>query len=259
MLPFAFSILFELILRVFKNKKIPRCWGWAFIVLLVKDETKTENAKDLRPIACTDTAGKLFWSLMNDRLRVFWTKNKYITSQQKGALSDVSGCLEHNWTLVEALKNAKLTKNQIIAVWLDLKNAYGSVRHNLIQFALEWYHVPEWFADLIFQYYDSLFAFVTTPDWNTDLFPFLVGVFQGCVISPTLFIGVFQILIDFVDKFKINPYKWHPSSKEDIPEEMSNSDSLSLSPSGSCLPSLFQTRSLYQAYFEWLHKSSFSA
>ena len=195
----------------------------------MKDESKTENAEDLRPIACTDTAGKLFWSLMNDRLRVFWTKNKYITSQQKGALSDVSGCLEHNWTLVEALKNAKLTKNQIILVWLDLKNAYGSVRHNLIQFALEWYHVPEWFADLIFQYYDSLFAFVTTPEWNTDLFSFLVGVFQGCVISPTLFIGVFQILIDFVDKFKINPYKWHSSAKEDIPEEMSNSDSLSLS------------------------------
>jgi hypothetical protein len=101
---------------------------------------------------------------MNDRLRDFWTQNKYITAAQKGALSGVSGCLEHSFNLVQALKNAKLSHRQIIVTWLDLKNAYGSVRHNLIQFALEWYHVPEWLADLIFQYYESLFAFVTTPD-----------------------------------------------------------------------------------------------
>ena len=80
-----------LIDRVFVEKKIPTCWGWAFIVLLVKEPDKNSDPGDLRPIACTDTAGKLFWSLMNDRLRLFWTRNQYITPQQKGALSDVSG------------------------------------------------------------------------------------------------------------------------------------------------------------------------
>ena len=207
-LPFAFNLLFDLISRAFKERTIPRNWGWAFIVLLSKGENAASHAKDLRPIACTNTAGKLFWSIMNDRLRSFW--------QQKGALSDVSGCLEHTWNLIEALKDAKANKRQIIISWLDLKNAYGSIRHNLIQFALEWYHVPEWFADLVFQYYDSLFAFVTTPEWSTNLFPFLQGVFQGCVISGLLFIGVFQLLIDHINQFGLDPYTWNTQSGKDL-------------------------------------------
>ena len=35
-------------------------------------------------------------------------------------------------------KNAK----EIVVAWLDLANDYGSVAHNLIQHALEWYHFP---------------------------------------------------------------------------------------------------------------------
>jgi hypothetical protein len=146
---------------------------------------------------------------MNDRLRTFWTKNRYIHKIQKGALNDVAGCLEHTFSMFEALKDAKLHKRQIVVTWLDLKNAYGSVRHNLIQFALEWYHVPEWFAEIVFQYYDSLSAFIFTDDWQSDLFAFQTGVFQGCVISPTLFIGVFQIILDFIDQFGAQPYVFH--------------------------------------------------
>ena len=43
---------------------------------------------------------------------------------------------------MEALKEAKELNRQIVISWIDLANAYGSVCHNLIQFALNWYHVP---------------------------------------------------------------------------------------------------------------------
>ena len=55
----------------------------------------------------------------------------------------MSGCVEHTYLLNEALKDAKKNRRQIVVSWVDLANAYGSVPHNLIQFALEWYHVPE--------------------------------------------------------------------------------------------------------------------
>ena len=111
----------------------------------------------------------------------------------------VSSTLGRN--LVETLKNVNLNKRQIVVTWLDLNKAYDSVRHNLIHFSLSWYHVPEWFANLIFQYYESLF----TSEWSTGLFPFNIGVFQGCVISPTLFIVGFQILIDYIDQLGRRP------------------------------------------------------
>ena len=43
----------------------------------------------------------------------------------------------------EALRYAFEHQLQICISCLDLKNAYGSVRHSLVQFALDWYHVPK--------------------------------------------------------------------------------------------------------------------
>ena len=62
-------------------------------------------------------------------------------------------CIACRGILYEALREAKAHARQIVATWIDLANAYGSVRHNLIQFALNWYHVPLRIQKLIFNYY----------------------------------------------------------------------------------------------------------
>ena len=55
--------------------------------------------------------------------------------------SGLSGTLFHH---------AKAEQRQVVVSWLDLRNAYGSVRHNLIQFALQWFRVPRVVRGLIF-------------------------------------------------------------------------------------------------------------
>ena len=105
-----------------------------------------------------------------------------------------------------ALRDAKRANRTIIITWLDLANAYGSVRHNLIHFALSWFHVPNWVCSLVSMYYNALFAKVVTRDWKTSVFPFLIGVFQGCTISPILFNIVFQMCIQYVEENGCEPY-----------------------------------------------------
>ena len=105
----------------------------------------------------------------------------------------------HAFALFEALKDAKSNNRQIVVSWLDLTNAYGSVRHNHIQFALDWYHVPKLIQDLIFDYYEKLMAKIQTAEWSTGFFLFDIGLFQGCVLSTILFDCVFQLLLDFLD------------------------------------------------------------
>lgn len=39
-------------------------------------------------------------------------------------------------------KSAKRENKDLHVVWLDLENAYGSVPHQLISFALDFFHVP---------------------------------------------------------------------------------------------------------------------
>ena len=97
---------------------------------------------------------------------------------------------------------------QIVVTWIDLANAYGSVRHNLIQFALNWYGVPRMIQELIFDYYEKVMATVITKNWSTGFFLFDIGLFQGCVLSSILFDCVFQLLLDFLQPINKMGYQY---------------------------------------------------
>ena len=108
------------------------------MILLVKDPKKVDHPEFFRNIACSNTSGKMFWSVLCDVLMEFLTKNRYIdTNIQKGFVPGLAGCVEHNWTLFEAFRNAKKHNRTIVAAWYDPRNAYGSLRHNLIPFAIQ--------------------------------------------------------------------------------------------------------------------------
>ena len=79
---------------------------------------------------------------------------------------------------------------------MDFANAFGSVRHSLIQYALLRYHIPQHIRLLFFNYYDQLFAQVETPSFKTQIFHCGIGVFQGCTASPVLFNLVMQLFLD---------------------------------------------------------------
>ena len=72
-------------------------------------------------------------------------------------------CKTHEM-LYKVPKNGK----PIVTTRQDLQNAYGTVPHNLFQFALEWFHVLEHIRKIIFNYYDELFIRVKTEEWITD-------------------------------------------------------------------------------------------
>jgi hypothetical protein len=110
----------------------------------------------------TSTIGKIFFAVVAKRVEKYMTQNKFISQVQKGFKAETPGCLEHSFAMYEALLDAKLNQRQIVVAWLDLCNAYGSVKHNLVQFALEWCHVPDMIRELILDYYDKICAQIRT-------------------------------------------------------------------------------------------------
>ena len=74
-------------------------------------------------------------------MSAYMTLNGYIKRwQQKAFMVEVAGCIEHSTLIFEALKEANEEYRSICLAMLDFANAYGSIRHNLIRFAMEWYH-----------------------------------------------------------------------------------------------------------------------
>ena len=99
------------------------------------------------------------------------------------------------------LLNAKKNAKPIVTTWLDQQNAYGTVPHNLIQFSLEWYHIPAHIRKIVFKYYDELFICVKTKDWTADWLCCYIGVFKGCPLSCILFLAVFNLCRDLLEQF----------------------------------------------------------
>src|SRR3569623_2129846 len=138
----------------------------------------------MRPISVLNAEGRLFWTVFQKRLSRFMLTNGFIDSRvQKGFMEGVAGCVEHTSMLREVLTHAKRHQRTIAMSWLDLENAYGSVRHMMVQFALKWYHVPQKLSLLLFRFYDWIFLRVQTDDLDSNFFLLAIGFPQGCTAS----------------------------------------------------------------------------
>ena len=106
--------------------------------------------------------------------------------------------MEHIKVLQEVIQDAKAKKRTVHISWFDLTDAFGSVSHDLIQLCLEHFNIPERERKYIKSLYSQLNGKISTKDWVSDLFDFLKGIFQGDPYSPSIFLVIFQPLIDYI-------------------------------------------------------------
>ena len=190
------KVLWSLLNRVWMEKCIPTEFQVGRVRLLPKS-TDTSHPKLMRPISILNSEGRLFWTVFQLRMSRYMISNKYIQPHvQKGFIEGVAGCIEHTTTHWEMLQDAKKRRRIIVLAWLDLENAYGSIRHMLVQFAMKWYYVPQRICDLLFRYYEDIFLRVVTDNWTSDYFHLAIGVPQGCTASTIMFDVAFQVVID---------------------------------------------------------------
>ena len=125
---------------------------------------------------------------------------------QKGFTNDMAGCAELTTMLSELIKNAKQTNRQITVCWTDLENAFDSLRHDLIQFALDWYHFPMAFRQFVHAYYEGIYIKIRTSKWTTESVALLIGIFQGCPLLVQLFNIVGNIALDMIESSSVKGY-----------------------------------------------------
>ena len=148
-----------------------------------------------RALATTSrTGGPLRWvitsrnfaAVLADRLTRWAIVNNRLNAAQKRFLPH-EGCLEHSFMLHRILESARARKKEVVVAWLDLADAFGSVPHTVIRRAL----VDAGVLAIVFVTVASLnqgsTMRVRTRDGYTEAIPMLLGVRQGCPLSPILF------------------------------------------------------------------------
>ena len=197
-LPSTHAYIVELFNLCMEKKRFPRTWKIGVTILLHKSGA-TDDPSNFRPICLTNSIGKLFTSILLERLTKYAVDNKFInTSLQKGFLK-FAGCWEHAFSLQVALQFSKNAQRNIVGCLIDLANAYGSVRHNLILAILHAYHFPSWFQHIIKDLYSDMATVYRTDDYITDPVPIEVGVFQGDPLSVGIFLMIINPVFTWLD------------------------------------------------------------
>ena len=208
--PKVASLVFNIMEGVRRAGVIPLRWRVAEGFFLPKvDKPNVEDLGDFRTISLMNVEAKLFWCMVSSRLYnyLILSNNIIDTSMQKGSIQKMAGVWEHTAMVWEGLKDARKRRKSVVVLWLDLANAYGSVPHKLIEFALRRYRVPEGWIKLILSYYNGLWSRTRGGEVFSDWFLYEIGIFAGCTISVILFLAAFNIFLEYVSRLDVPRYK----------------------------------------------------
>ena len=191
-LPWMPSVLAPLFNKVVAQRTCPEFWRYGITTLLHKGGAR--DLSNYRPITLTATISKLFHSIVAAWLEKALTTNNIIqTSVQKGFLLGISGAIEHDLVLDATLAEARKHNKNLFMVLVDLKNAFGSVPHSRIKWALQRYGIPDWVNDYVDNFYSGVHTKLFCKDWETAYIQVNRGVLQGDTLSPLLFLLVMQV------------------------------------------------------------------
>ena len=130
------------------------------------------------------------------------------SSIKVGFLSHINGTMEHIFAVSAIVQNAIQHGLPLSLTFLDLKNAFGSVSHNLIYDMLSHIKLPSEICAYISSSYSNLSAYVSTKNWSSPSFPILKGVFQGDTLSPLIFLIAFNPIIEAVQSLSTCGFQW---------------------------------------------------
>ena len=191
--------LLLLLRQMFRKKDAAERWYLAEGIYLPKEEVSKEIGQ-FRTISLLNVDGKIYFGILAARVMKFVQSNGYINETvQKAGVPGIPGCVEHAFTIWDAIQKSKEEKGDLSVVWLDLANAYGSVPHKLLKMAMEHFWIPEEIQKLMMKYYDNFMMRFTVGDFTTEWQRLEIGIAAGCTISVIWFVLVMEMVIRSTD------------------------------------------------------------
>ncbi|XP_072181288.1 uncharacterized protein [Diadema setosum] len=187
-------VLWRILRVLWRERIVPVSWCVAEGVYIPK-ERDAKGIGQFRPISLLNVDGKILFSVLARRLSAFVMKNKFVdTSIQKAGIPGFPGCTEHVQMIWESIQRCKREKEDVDVIWLDLANAYGSVPHRYLSFALEFFWVPRVIREMVQSYYSQFRMRFTTQTYTTEWQALEIGIPMGCPVSPLLFVLGMEVL-----------------------------------------------------------------
>lgn len=183
--------LFNLIMV---KKEVPDAFKKTIISPLYK-KGNVNDPSNYRAISLTDAIAKIFSGILLQRLISFIEEYKLLSECQAGFRPGYS-TIDHIFTVTNVIKLYKIRKKKLYAFFIDLKSAFDWIDRNALIYKLNEFGLSYQFISIIRDLYRDTRACVWNGNILSEDFQTVMGLKQGCLLSPILF----ALFIDDVTK-----------------------------------------------------------
>ena len=178
--------LVKLFNAVFTSGIYPQIWSEGYITPIFKAENP-KLPQNYRGITICNNIGKVFNSILNNRLDKFLVENNIIHENQIG-FSKKSRTSDHIFVLKCILeKYLKTDTKKLFVCFVDFHKAFDTVIHPGIRYKLIRNGIHGLFYRIICNMYSSSMVSIKIGDKLTEPFTSSLGGRQGDVLSPNIF------------------------------------------------------------------------
>ncbi|MEW8546895.1 MAG: reverse transcriptase family protein [Candidatus Thiodiazotropha sp.] len=171
---------------IFDTGVVPESWAVGDILPIYKNKGSVHLPENYRPITLLSCLGKLFTSIINNRLKVYAEKYDIICHNQAGFRKGHS-TVDNLFILQSLIEIVKSTKNKLFCAFIDFKQAFDNVWRDGLFCKLQDYDINGKCLNLIKNMYSNIKSRVSTAEGSSAFFPCCTGVRQGENLSPILF------------------------------------------------------------------------
>lgn len=186
--------LVHLINTVFRTGVVPSDFKKSIVtpIFKAKDKSKITN---FRPISVMSNFAKIFEKCLRDRLMNFLISNNILSKKQFGFCNGLS-TTDAIYELTKNITNNLDNGNKCLAVFLDLAKAFDTVPHDALIDVLHLYGVRGSVLRVFESYLSDRNQIVKIQGTHSDPLTVRIGIPQGTVIGPLLFITYINSLTD---------------------------------------------------------------
>ena len=180
------SLIIKLFNSILSNNKMIPSWSIGMITPIHKKGSKNDP-ENYRGISLLSCFGKLFTTLLYNRLLTFATKNNIISNNQLGFLPNNRTSDAHLIIHNTIQKHCHKNKGNIYSCFIDFSKAFDTIPRDTLLKKLLKYGINGKFFNILKHMYINDKACIKIGNKITEAFSINQGVRQGCIISPLLF------------------------------------------------------------------------
>ena len=183
------TMIRDLATAIIRDGKVPTDWEESFIVCLYKGKGDALDRGNYRGLKLTEQARKILERIVDGLIRQVVSIDDFHFGFVPGR-----GTTDAIFVVRQLQEKYLAVNKRLYMAFVDLEKAFDGVPRKVIWWALRKLGVEEWIVRLVQGMYANARSRVCVGEGFSKEFEVKVGVHQGSVLSPLLFIIVLEAL-----------------------------------------------------------------